>query len=306
LNSTGQPGVDAFQAALAAIRRKPRARPRPFHYAVLTGNPVNTTEETTMKTSASPLRRQLLLAACTLALAVPSGQAGAGGWSWFGGDQVQGSGNIQKQARQVPHFTGVELSLPGKVEVHIGNTEGVTIETDDNLLPLIETTVEDGTLRLRPTKRNLNLRTRNLKIVVNARDIDRLTVGGSGSISTDPLRAPKLEFVIGGSGSIDVAGIDTDAAALKVAGSGDLKVGDGNVRTLSVTISGSGDVKMDRVKAASANVKVAGSGTATLWVQDSLSLTVAGSGDVNYYGDPRVTQSVAGSGSAHRLGAAPR
>lgn len=243
-------------------------------------------------------RRSLLVAACALAFAAPFGLAHA--------DTVTGSGKVQKQARQVGHFTGVALALPGTVELHIGNTESVTVETDDNLLPLVETVVEDGTLRLRTARKDTNLRTRNLKIVVTARAIDRLALGGSGSIEADPLRGARLEFAIGGSGTLNVKAVEADNVAVKLGGSGDLRVGGGTARNLSVSIAGSGNVEMGKVKTSSASVRVAGSGDATIWVQDSLDATVAGSGDVNYYGDPRVSQSVLGSGGAHRVGPAPK
>ena len=64
------------------------------------------------------------------------------------------------------------------------------------LLPLIDTVIENGVLKIRPVKRNTNLSTRTLKIIVNARSIERLSVGGSGSITSDPLRGNKLTFNI--------------------------------------------------------------------------------------------------------------
>jgi hypothetical protein len=244
------------------------------------------------------------LAACALACLAAAPQAGA--WTWGGSDTVQGNGNIKHQARAPGHFTGLALSLPGTVEVRSGSgTEGVTIETDDNLLPLIETVVEDGTLKLR-SKRGTNVRTRNLKIVVQARELDRLSLGGSGTIVADALRGSRLKFDIGGSGSIKVGRIEGESASINLGGSGDLKAGEGSVRSVSVSVGGSGTVDMARVRTENASITVAGSGDATLWVRDALSLTVAGSGDVGYYGDPRITTSIVGSGKVKRLGAAPQ
>jgi hypothetical protein len=60
----------------------------------------------------------------------------------------------QRQAAEagarVGSFNGVALNVPGNVELRIGNTDSVTIEADDNILPLIDTAVENGTLRIRP------------------------------------------------------------------------------------------------------------------------------------------------------------
>lgn len=250
------------------------------------------------------LRRSLVLAACALAAAAPLRQARA--WSFGSGEQVQGSGHVTRQVRPVGHFTGLALALPGTVELRMGNSEGVTVETDDNLQALVETEVENGTLKIRPSKRNLNLRTHTLKIVVQAREIERVTLAGSGSVNADALRAPRLQLDIGGSGSIDVKRIDAGTVAVAVGGSGDLKAGGGAARQLSVTIAGSGNADLGQVKADNASVKVAGSGEATVWATGALSMSIAGSGDVSYYGDPTLSKSVMGSGEVRRLGAAPR
>jgi hypothetical protein len=250
--------------------------------------------------------RHAMLAAAFLASAVPATQALASPLDWVGGEQVKGSGNIKKQTRDLGHFTGVALSLPGSMELRIGNTENISIETDDNLLPMIESVIENGVLKIRPVKRNTQLHTRNLRIVVNAKDIDRISLGGSGSIDADALKGNKLQFDLGGSGSIRLKGLESESVAVTVGGSGNFKSGAGKANSLSVSIGGSGDVDLGQVQVSDASVSVAGSGTAVVWPASGLSVTIAGSGDVNYYGDPKVSRTVVGSGSTKRLGGAPR
>jgi hypothetical protein len=248
---------------------------------------------------------KLILAACVLACAAPLTQSVAQAASW-GGEQVQGSGKIVRQQRELGHFTGVANALPATVEIRIGSTESVTVETDDNLLALVETVVEDGTLKIQPSRRNLNLRTRTMKIVVQAKALDHISLGGSGTIDSDALRARKLQVDLGGSGMINLKGLDADTLSVSLGGSGDLKAASGTVKNVSVSIGGSGNVNLGPVQSSSASVTIAGSGDATVWPRDALSLTVAGSGNVNYYGDPRITKSVVGSGGARRIGAAPQ
>ena len=253
----------------------------------------------------SSFARRTLLAACIAGSLAVTAHTVAAPWSW-GGEQVQGSGRIVKQARQVGSFNGLSLSVPGHVELRIGNTEGVTIEADDNLLPLLEAVVEDGTLEIRPARSNLNFRSKSIRVVVQARSIERLAVGGSGSIDADALRAPRLKVDIGGSGSVNLKGLESDTLSVSVGGSGDMKAGPGTAGKLSVSIGGSGDVDLGRVQTTSAKVSIAGSGEATVWPRNELSVSIAGSGDVNYYGDPRVSKSSVGSGNVRRLGAAPQ
>jgi hypothetical protein len=252
------------------------------------------------------IRRRVLLAACALACIAIAPQAEAGDWGWGRNEQVQGSGRIARQARDVAHFSGVAMSLPGNVEIRSGSArEGLTVEADDNLLPLIETVVEDGTLKIR-AKKDANLRTRHLKVVVQARDVDRLTLTGSGNIDADVVRGGRVKFDVGGAGAINVRRLEGESVNVALGGSGGLKALDGSVRSMSISIGGSGTVDLGHVRAENATVTVAGSGDATLWVRGSLGLTVAGSGDVNYYGDPQITSSIVGSGNVRRLGATPR
>jgi hypothetical protein len=245
--------------------------------------------------------RHLVLAA-VVACALPASYAAG---NWFGGEKVQGSTIIKRQARTLGHFTGVGVSLPARVEVRIGDSEGVTIEADDNLLPLIEAVIEDGTLQLRPNKRGLNLQSRNMKIVVQAKSIDHLAIGGSGYIDADTLRGDKVTLNVGGSGSIVLKGIEADNAVIAVGGSGSLSSGAGTLSKAAISIGGSGDVDLGKVRTRDAKISVAGSGEATVWASASLNASIAGSGNVNYYGDPKVSKSVAGSGNTRRIGDAP-
>ncbi|MES2015918.1 MAG: head GIN domain-containing protein [Pseudomonadota bacterium] len=250
--------------------------------------------------------RHLMLAAAIAACAMPVSQALASPLDWIAGEKVQGNGNVKKQVRELAHFTGMSLNLPASAELRIGNTESISIETDDNLLPMIETVIENGVLKIRPTKRNAQLQVRTMKIVVYAKEIDRVSLGGSGSIDADALKANKLQFDLGGSGSIRVKSIDSDSVAINVGGSGTLKSGAGKAASLSVSIGGSGDVDVGMVQVNDASVSVGGSGTAVVWANNGLSVSIAGSGDVNYYGDPKVSRTVVGSGGTKRLGSAPK
>lgn len=259
-----------------------------------------------MRTTSLPLLRGIALSAALAAmLAGAAAPSTAGIWP-FGGETVQGSGAVKRQARQVAHFTGIAFELPGKLEVRSGDSEGLTVETDDNLLPLVETVVENGTLKIRAAKRDMNLRTRNLKVVVNARQVERLSLAGSGTIDADSLRGPRLNVDIGGSGDVKVRNLDSDSLAVTLGGSGDFEAGSGSARQLSVSIGGSGTVNMGRVQSDKVSINVAGSGEATVWARHELNMSIAGSGDVNYYGDPRISKSVVGSGDVRRIAAAPR
>ncbi|MGK5048056.1 head GIN domain-containing protein [Janthinobacterium sp. GB4P2] len=244
----------------------------------------------------------LLLAVC--ALAIPAAPALASPLDWISSNSIQGSGKLQKQTREVGSFHGVALSVQGTVELRIGNTDSVTIEADDNILPLIETVVENGTLRIRPARRNTIFRQSNLTIVIQARQVERISVGGSGSITATGLRAEKLRFDVGGSGSIDARDLDSRMTSISIGGSGNFKAS-GKTEQLTASVGGSGNIQAGRLAAREVQVSIGGSGEAEVWAKDDLTISIGGSGEVSYYGDPRISRSMQRSSSIKRLGSAP-
>lgn len=227
-------------------------------------------------------------------------------WEWnLGlGKSVSGSGTIKSETRAVSGFTGISLAVNGLVEIQQGGAEGVTIETDDNLLPLLETVVENGTLKIRPATRNTSFRTKKMKFIVYAKTIDSLDIAGAGDIRAEALKASALKTSIAGSGDIRIKSLDADALTVSIAGSGDFVAG-GRAASMDASIAGSGGIKTGNMDTKAVEISIAGSGDATVWARETLKVSVAGSGDVKYYGDAQVKKSIGGSGSIKRLGAAP-
>lgn len=197
---------------------------------------------------------------------------------------LTGSGRSASEDRAVTGYSGVALSIPARVDIVQGTTEGIRITADDNLLAHIESVVEGGMLKLRWHERSQSVSNAHIRVIVNAKALESLAVAGSGEIHAPSVNAKRF--------------------AVSVAGSGDVKLA-GRAEALEVSISGSGDLDAGKLEAQRARVSIAGSGDATVWARAALQAHVAGSGEIRYYGDPEIKRSLAGSGSVRRLGAAP-
>ncbi len=64
---------------------------------------------------------------------------------------VQGSGNVKTESREVQGFDLVEVAGVGSLTITQGATEALTIQAEDNLLPRLRSTVQNGTLQLGPS-----------------------------------------------------------------------------------------------------------------------------------------------------------
>ncbi len=250
--------------------------------------------------SLQTLRIGSLAIAATLCLLSGSAMA----WDWSLGTRVLGSGQVSKTSRPVQGFRSVSLDVPSKVEIIQGETEGMVIETDDNIVPLIETVVEDGQLKIRLAQRFKSLKPTVLKLTVQVRSLERISISGSGDVTAQKLQSPTLEVRIAGSGDVRLAELQTDSLSVSISGAGDFFAA-GRADSVRYNIAGSGDLKTGALASKNVRISIAGAGDAVVWASQTLVVSIAGSGDVEYYGDATVTQSVAGSGRIRKLGAAP-
>lgn len=235
------------------------------------------------------------IASVVLLLGAPNALA------WGFGPGVQGSGQVVTVNRTVSGIRGISLELPAEVTLVQAATEGITLETDDNLVPLVETVVEDGQLRIRKADKRGELRAKTLRLTVTSPTFERLAISGSGSLRAQALKATNLKTSVAGTGRVRIDNLDSDSFKASIAGSGDVDVS-GRTDKAELSIAGSGDYRAAKLMARQVKISVAGSGDATVFAQESLTISVAGSGDVRYYGEAAVTQSISGSGSVRHLG----
>jgi hypothetical protein len=239
------------------------------------------------------------VAALAAAIALLPRPAAAQVWD----QRITGSGVLKTVAPSVSGFHSVVLAVHGKLKLSQGNGESVSISGDDNIVPLVEAVVEDGTLTIRWVEKGRYSTTykNDLEIVVNAKNIDGLAINGSGQIEAGRLKTTKLNATIHGSGDIGIAALDTDSLTAAIKGSGSITAA-GRADSLDVSVAGSGELLAAKLQSSRVKIDLHGSGEATLQARDELKAVIAGSGQINYYGKPRISSDVAGSGRIKHVG----
>jgi predicted small secreted protein len=169
------------------------------------------------------------------------------------GPYVQGSGKAATESRALGSFHALAVANGMTVTVKLGAAPSAEVTADDNLLGMILTTVEDGTL----------------------------TVSVDGSLTThNPLRVTVTAPA--GLDSIEQNGgttVDFESAAgsleVSVNAGSTLRAG-GKVSNLEVAVSSGSTADLRNVEAAVARVEVNSGSTARLNVSQSLSGRCAG------------------------------
>ena len=210
--------------------------------------------------------------------------------------KINGNGVLTTETLNYSNFDKVKTHGFFDIYLETAGDFKVEIEGEENIIPYIETYVEDRTLHIRTTK-NVSLNPhRDVKIYISAPDFRLVSNSGSGDInSSRQIQASdEIKFQINGSGDIDVA-VDAPKVVSDVNGSGDVEL-HGNCRFFEGSVKGSGDIKAGDLKAEEVKISIAGSGNAEVFASIEMDITVRGSGNVEYRGDPKISQSVMGSG----------
>ena len=214
---------------------------------------------------------------------------------------TKGSGKVVTESRIVSGLDSVVLEGSGELIITQGDTESLSVEAEDNLLPLITTDVSGGTLTIGFRRGEVVQATKPIVYRLNLSTLRGLTLSGSGSVRSDSLTADSLRVSLSGSGSITLQKVTATDLVVDLSGSGSI-VTAGEAKQLDASLSGSGSYKAPDMKSSTAKVSISGSGSVTVWAQESLATDISGSGSVAYYGKPAVTSTGSGSGSVKSLG----
>lgn len=216
--------------------------------------------------------------------------------NWFS-SKVKGNGNIITEKRTTSNYNGIRSSGSFHVLLVNGKEGEITLKGEENILPLIETIIENNTLKIRFQK-NTNVRTtKKVIITVPVTDIETITLAGSGNIeSKNILKGENIITKLSGSGSINLVA-NTEEINAEITGSGNINL-EGTAVHFNIKITGSGDVKAYELQAEEVQIKITGSGSVKANVSKRIAAKITGSGNVYYQGNPKyVNSKTTGSGS---------
>lgn len=190
-------------------------------------------------------------------------------------DGKPGSGKVITEARNVADFTAVELQGAYVVELQLGAATKLEITGDDNLVPLLETTVVDG------------------RLVVKAKEPIAPKVELTLHLTTKDVSSIEADGAV----VLRVRNIDNARLFLRFAGvSGGLL--EGKTQELEAKILGAGGLDGTKLDAARVKLDLSGVGRVDVNATEELVADVSGAGSVKYGGNPKsVKKTVSGAGS---------
>ena len=189
--------------------------------------------------------------------------------------RVVGNGNIEKEVRSLGDFT--RLSVYGNTVVNYkpSSVQSVAVQADSNIIPLIQTQVQNGVLIIR-SQPGAVFTTKN-PIVINLASTSLVDVHSSGA------------------NTVNMADLNLDALTIDFNGSGQ-GVFSGKVNRVRYSLVGASQLDARALKAKQADVQLIGASELSLSVSDKLNVSVSGVGKLTYFGSPTISQSISGLG----------
>jgi hypothetical protein len=182
---------------------------------------------------------------------------------------VTGSGVRKVETRELSPFTSIATDGAFEIEVVCQQPQAMEIEGDDNLLPMVSTTVSNGVLHINSAG-SYSTRT-PMKIKISVPNIDGNTANGAGTIQVSRLKNDRFDIDSNGAPTIRVSG---------------------ETKELEVDANGAGNVDAHKLRSSRAEVESKGVAKVEVYASDMLNVTVSGPSQVVYDGNPQVNQTV--------------
>ena len=213
--------------------------------------------------------------------------------------RVHGSGNIVTEKKQVKSFKGISVGSSFEVELKTGPAISVEIETDDNLMKLVQVRVSGDVLRI-DIKDNYSINDGHFKAFVTAPEINSIRSSGAASVKAMNVltSSGKIRFDVSGAGKI-TADVDAPEVEAESSGAGDIELG-GRTRDYRAEASGAGNIKTKNLQTENAVVTASGAGNVHVHASVKLKAKASGAGNIYYRGGASVDQQVSGAGNVKK------
>ena len=207
---------------------------------------------------------------------------------------VRGSGNVISEDRDVSGFSKISFSGSGTLYIEQGEKESLTIKAEDNLIPLIKTEISGNTLSIGNKLGTSIMPTKSMEFYLKVKDLDSISVSGSGSINCSGLVTDDLSIKTSGSSKVDLSNMETTRININSSGSSSYNL-EGTTDSQDIKTSGSVKYFAGKLKSNSCVIDSSGSGQLEVNVSDNLDIKASGSTNITYIGNPTITQKISGS-----------
>jgi hypothetical protein len=209
--------------------------------------------------------------------------------------EIRGSGKIISEKRSLTGFTGVDAGGAIELQVTKGNNYSVEVQTDDNIMPFVQTTIEDGTLHIY-TKDHSDINETTIIVKVSLPKLELLALSGASTGTASQVNTDDLHLKVSGASKLS---LDGTAKKVDITASGASKLSiNGTAVDVACKVSGASSVKAQEFKAENVKVDCSGASKSQVYASSTIAIDASGASSVAYSGNATVTsQETSGASS---------
>jgi hypothetical protein len=190
---------------------------------------------------------------------------------------------VVEETRDLGEFSKISVSRGMNVYITQGTSTKVTVKADENLLKVIDTYVDDETLKVSCTKMIRNA-TSN-KVYVTVTDLENIkSTSGSNIFSEDSLRTGNLEIKSTAGSNVRLS---IEAGDLNVSASAGSNIFlKGMAKSVVMKANSGSNIKAGDLQTGNCEVKVSSGANIWIKVQNGLNARASSGGNIWYSGEP--------------------
>lgn len=178
---------------------------------------------------------------------------------------IYGNGVLKQETRVLPPFNSINTEGAFSIEINGQKEQNVQLTTDENLIPYINTSVNNNTLYIKPSTVNLSFVPKNsVKINISLKDLRGLNLSGLLDITGKDIISDNLAIESSGFTKINLSG-KTKSISVNTSGSSGINLSDFEINSPEgssrIELSGSGIVELGKINNSHLEVKTSGFGS---------------------------------------------
>lgn len=222
-------------------------------------------------------------------------------WNWK--KDLKGSGKSLREQRETASFEGIDVSNAIRVFLTQGDKESVEVESDDNIVPYIQTEVRDRILyiTLKGDGQIRNFSTKlPMNVYVTVKNLQEIKAGAASAVKGKSVfQTESMELDVSSAATIELQ-IQAEVVDMQISSAANVTL-TGNANRMKADLSGASHLDASDLETLKADIDMSGASFARIKVKDELQYDVSGASKLTYDGNPRIYEAeVSSAGSVKK------
>lgn len=211
------------------------------------------------------------------------------------GNRIKGNGKITTQTYNLKNFNSIDVGGAKNLYIKQDSVFSVKIQTDENLLKLVNVDVKDNELNVYARDGYWLDPSDKINIYVSMPVLKGLVVSGASEIKTEGKFIQNEKMIVEVSGASDgTLAVRAPDFSIEASGASTLNIV-GETKTFVANVNGASTLNAYDLKAESTTVDASGASTANVFASINLNAEASGASNVNYKGNPSVKVDASGA-----------